>query len=210
MPANTVRRAMLISSDSATVASTASDATTFKAFIEISSDKAIAKLEQCGVKINLKYPGHVTAVVPLTAVEAIQAIPEVTHINIASRVAFLNDSARAIGKVNEVQLNSMKDLPQAYKGEGVIIGVVDTGMEYYHRAFRDAKDDSKLRIRPPLVRRRLASTSARNIVTPMKSEPRNMTIPTAIMPPTSPALQPVRKASAPTTMAWLRRARLCL
>ncbi len=146
MPANTVRRAMLISSDSATVASTASNATTFKAFIEISSDKAIPKLEQCGVKINLKYPGHVTAVVPLTAVEAIQAIPEVTHINIASRVAFLNDSARAIGKVNEVQLNSLKDLPQAYKGEGVIIGVVDTGMEYYHRAFRDAKDDSKLRI----------------------------------------------------------------
>ena len=141
-----MRRAMLISSDSATVAKTATSVDSFKAFIEISSSAAIDKLKACGVNVTSEFPGHVTAVIPLTAVDAVQEIPEVTHINIGAKVTLLNDSARALGRVDQVHTNYRRELPQAYTGKGVIIGFVDTGLEYYHRAFRETSNENNLRI----------------------------------------------------------------
>ncbi len=55
----------------------------------------------------------------------------------------MNDSTRAQYHVNEVH-QGLGGLPQGYTGKGVIVGVVDNGIDYRHPDFKDTNDRTRV------------------------------------------------------------------
>jgi hypothetical protein len=54
-----------------------------------------------------------------------------------------NDSSRVTHKVNEVQ-NGLSGLPQGFTGKNVLIGIIDTGMDFKHPDFLDSTGKSRV------------------------------------------------------------------
>ncbi len=122
------------------------NAETFKAFITLKDASAAELLKNYGVKVMASWDNYVTAVIPVSAVEDLIACDEVENIAIGNKVTPLLDYARQWTYAEEVLTNADNVLPQAYTGKGVIVGVIDTGLEFNHRAFRNS-DDTELRIK---------------------------------------------------------------
>lgn len=113
------------------------EASSAEMFIRFNDASAVQKLEALGVDVHQVYgDGRATATVPMSLLEQIAAIDEVTYVQISPRVEPLNDKARADAGADDA--HSETNGYGSYKGDGVIIGMVDTGFEYTHLAFYDS------------------------------------------------------------------------
>jgi len=99
--------------------------------------RALAELRAAGAEIGTVAGGIATARVPLDALERLGSSHEIERIEAARLLRVRNDSGvvdvRADGvrrRVDAAWLGSA--------GQGVIIGVYDTGLDYRHEDFRDA------------------------------------------------------------------------
>lgn len=120
------------------------ESATAEMFIRISDVAAVEQLEALGVDVHQMYgENRLTATVPLSLLEQIADIDEVTYVQISPKVEPLNDKARADAGADDA--HSETNGYGSYKGDGVIVGMVDTGIEYGHLAFYDS-DFTGLRI----------------------------------------------------------------
>ena len=121
--------------------------TPMQVFISFEEGYDAAKLEKIpGVEVQSVFNNVVTARVLPSALEALCSIDKVQYIQKGSSVNLLNDFGRQDLHVDEVLKNTGNTLPQAYTGKGVIVGMIDIGVEYGHNAFYDSTGD-ELRIR---------------------------------------------------------------
>lgn len=100
------------------------------------------QLQSLGVGIGRQVGRVVTLSVPLNQLEAVSQLQEVESLNANRRhqisclnartemhIDFLHDDAEA----------QSLGFPQGYTGRGVLLGIVDTGIQYDHLNFRDAQ-----------------------------------------------------------------------
>ena len=116
------------------------------AFIAIDGEYTISMLEGAGVVINSLFDGFVTAQIPVNRLAQVSRIPGVTDIEISHRLEHCTDSTMSVSHVNELLNGPSYDLPAAYNGSGVIVGVIDVGFDYQHRAFRSSDNPQQTRI----------------------------------------------------------------
>lgn len=105
------------------------------AFLKI--DKAIfdrASVENIGVKLNTEAGNFFTALIPINSLENLFSVEGLLKVEIAEEVHSTMDNARTLTNVNQV--HSGTGLPQAYTGNGVIVGVIDSGFDYTHPNFK--------------------------------------------------------------------------
>ena len=76
---------------------------------------------------------------------AIAQLEGVTNIAIGTKPLLKLDKSRQATHTDEVQNGTGEQLPQAYNGEGVIIGVIDSGFDCTHPVFKD--ENGNLRIK---------------------------------------------------------------
>lgn len=90
-----------------------------------------------GGRVKMALPGWVLASLPAGSVRTLNDEPAVRSIvfSLAPGHA-LNDSMRVKAHVNEVH-DGLAPLPAAYQGEGVLVGIIDTGIELNHPDFQD-------------------------------------------------------------------------
>ena len=69
----------------------------------------------------------------------------VTNIAIGTKPLLKLDKSRQVTHTDEVQSGTGEQLPQAYNGDGVIIGVIDSGFDCTHPVFKD--ENGNLRIK---------------------------------------------------------------
>ena len=69
----------------------------------------------------------------------------VTNIAIGTKPLLKLDKSRQVTHTDEVQNGTGEQLPQAYNGDGVIIGVIDSGFDCTHPVFKD--ENGNLRIK---------------------------------------------------------------
>lgn len=90
--------------------------------------------------------GHMLMVA--ATAEQLQEIAQLEGVlNIAkgSKPLLKLDKSRQVTHADEVQNGTGEQLPQAYNGEGVIIGVIDSGFDFTHPVFKD--ENGNLRIK---------------------------------------------------------------
>ena len=116
------------------------------AFIAIEGEHALTPLFSAGVIINSLFDGFVTAQIPVDRLAAVSRLPGVTDVEISQRLNLCTDSTMNATYVTQVLNGNNYGLPQGYDGSGVIVGVIDVGFDFQHRAFRSNDDPSKTRI----------------------------------------------------------------
>jgi subtilisin family serine protease len=95
-----------------------------------------ARLEALGVTVRTELPGLYTAYVPMDAVDAVAALPDVASIR-GSAPAYpnLNNSIPAIGV--DLVRGAGPTFP-GVNGQGILVCDVDSGVDYDHADFKDA------------------------------------------------------------------------
>ena len=100
-------------------------------------------LEALGVHVMVDLDGIMTARVPVAAMDNVAALEAVTSLNISEEVKGNSDVARAATHVLELQNGIENGLPLNYDGTGVVLGVIDGGIDFSHPAFRTADGHSR-------------------------------------------------------------------
>lgn len=103
------------------------------AFIYLNKGANIANLEDAGVIVEADFNGIITAKVPMSAMEAISELQDVQYIEVGTNVQTKMNSARPASRVTEAHAGT--GLSRPFYGEGVVVGVVDYGLQYDHINF---------------------------------------------------------------------------
>jgi len=104
-----------------------------------------AAVAQAGGAVNTVAGDILTARVPLHAVGRLVESPALRRITLGTAVKRRNDRAATHVGVDLVHAGAAP-LPQGYTGEGVIVGVIDSGIDWRHRDFRDRTDPNRSRV----------------------------------------------------------------
>jgi hypothetical protein len=120
------------------------------AFIRLLDNNDVSSLEAKGVIVQCKFnKGLVTALIPVDSIESVAGLLNVSRVNVASLMRPLTDQARKKTNVDDVLTHSADavtaGLPNAYDGSGVMLGVIDTGIDFQHIAFKDASGNSRIK-----------------------------------------------------------------
>ena len=120
-------------------------------FIHLKDAGNLSAVRALGVEVEETFDGldFVTARVPVKELEALADIDNVTKIKVARRMRLLTDEARKKTNVDDLLTQSPDALAlgvnSKYDGSGVILGVIDTGIDFRHIAFKDKNGNSRIK-----------------------------------------------------------------
>lgn len=114
------------------------------AYIHLRPGASSDVLVACGVEVNQHVGDILTVRIPIGQLEVVAALDDVAYVQTAVPVRGMMDKVRAATGVDLVQQGT--ELPQAYYGDGVVVGIIDLGFEYTHPNFYDV-DRENLRIK---------------------------------------------------------------
>ncbi len=115
-------------------------------FIKLEDDCDIQVLKDSfGVRIKTMLPTLqlMTASVPADYLEKLAMYPGVEKVELGLPVTQNMDNARAATQVDKVQQGL--ELPNAYKGKNVVIGIIDGGFQYDHLNFYDSLGNLRIK-----------------------------------------------------------------
>ena len=125
--------------------------TYMSAFVRLEDPAAIGKLESLGVEIQEQFLDGklVTALIPVDKIEEVAAIASVKSVKAATMMRKSTNTAREKTNVDDVLTYSADaqsaGMPNSFDGSGVILGVIDTGIDFNHIAFKDASGNSRIK-----------------------------------------------------------------
>ena len=114
-------------------------------FLIINDDFDKAKFESKGGFINSTSNGIATASIPVNRLNETIEVEGILYIQIAEKAERTMNAARNATWVNWVHQGLQ--LPQAYFGTGVVIGVIDNGFDYTHPNFYDGTGSNNYRVK---------------------------------------------------------------
>lgn len=95
-----------------------------------------------GIRFNVGYDNVYTALVPVSSIDRMAGDDDILYIDAGHEVHSMMDDARKYTNVDEVHQGI--SLPSTYKGNDVLVGIVDAGFDFTHPNFRNK--DGKCRI----------------------------------------------------------------
>lgn len=116
------------------------------AFIEIDNNSVVNSLKGAGVVVNCEFDGFVTASIPVSQLTEVSQMPGVVNVEISKMMEPCTDSTLVVTHAGQVLNGTEFGLPQAYDGSGIIVGIIDSGFDYQHTAFKCADDNTRSRI----------------------------------------------------------------
>lgn len=112
-------------------------------FIETSDVEATRRrVEEAGGSVQTAVGDILIASVELDSLDDIAQGDEVIFIEGAKPIRLSNDVASM--EINSYEVHDGVNLPQGYTGSGVIVGVLDTGIDYDHPDFFDSQGRSRV------------------------------------------------------------------
>ncbi len=107
------------------------------------------ELEQMGIRVRFVLGDMVAMVIPVDKLMALEDVEELKVVEADEMRSLQNDKARVetgVDSVNTAAVAELQKLPKAYTGEGVVLGIIDSGIDYNHAAFKDANGNSRVKL----------------------------------------------------------------
>lgn len=119
------------------------------AYLRVADSHNTGDVEALGVIIESRFSKGLTiALIPVDKIQEVAALPSVKHINAAAPKRKKTDMARQYTNTDDVLKHSADaitaGLGTAYDGTGVLLGVIDTGIDFNHIAFKDKNGNSRI------------------------------------------------------------------
>lgn len=120
-------------------------------FIHLKNTADLNKVQALGVEVEETFDGQdfVTARVPVTQLESLADIDNVTNIKVARQMRLLTDAARQKTNTDDLLTQSADAISAGintkYDGTGVVLGIIDTGIDFQHIAFKDKDGNSRIK-----------------------------------------------------------------
>ena len=108
-----------------------------------------ARLQKLGIEIRQQIGRMLILNVPARSLMALGNIDEIESVRADQMNQLMNNNAREKSKVEEVatwEKAQQHNLPQTYTGKGVLVGIIDSGMDYNHAAFRNADGSTRIKL----------------------------------------------------------------
>ena len=120
------------------------------AFVRLKDDAQLSELENEGVVVQESFgKGLITTLIPIEKIETVAGISNVSRINVASQMSAFTNAARHKTNADDILTLSADaisaGLIQKYDGTGVVLGIIDTGIDFNHIAFKDAEGNSRIK-----------------------------------------------------------------
>lgn len=107
------------------------------------------RLQQLGIRVRDKIGRLLILSVPAESLTALDDIDAIESVSADQMNQLMNNVAREKSRVEEVatwEKAQQHNLPQAYTGKGVLVGIIDSGMDYNHAAFRNADGSTRIKL----------------------------------------------------------------
>ena len=106
------------------------------------NSNVIEELKQMEVKVHTQVNDIITAHVPINLLSDISYLDNVYRIQASGKCQMKLDAS--VPETNAPSVWSGLDLPQSYTGDGVIVGVIDTGIDLLHEDFKFDNGDTRI------------------------------------------------------------------
>lgn len=119
------------------------------AMLEEGSECPTDRLQQLGITIVDQIGRMLILRVPAESLLALNDMDEIVSVSADQMNQLMNNNARIKSKVSEVATQERaiaNKLPQAYTGKGVMVGIIDSGIDFNHAAFRNADGTSRVKM----------------------------------------------------------------
>lgn len=101
-------------------------------------------VQQNNGKVKFVAGNIVSLVLPLGAVNGLIALHGVEAVeDNGMQLVALDDSMRVRNNINPIQ-NGMAPLPQGYDGNGVVMGFIDSGIDFTHPDFKHTNGSTRV------------------------------------------------------------------
>ncbi len=112
-------------------------------FVELSDEADLERLKSnYHIHFNTQAANVYTALLPVPMLELLVKDKDVLRVEVGQELRPMIDSVRLFTHVDEIH-NGL-NLPTSYTGRGIIVGVIDTGFDYTHPAFKDANGVTRI------------------------------------------------------------------
>lgn len=121
------------------------------AFVHVDGESAVSQLEAMGVVVECRFKAGtlLTTLIPVDMIEQVAALPCVTRVNVSPVMQTESDQSRHVTNVDDVLTLSSDaigaGLDKHYDGTGVVLGVIDRGIDFQHPAFRDKDGNTRIK-----------------------------------------------------------------
>ena len=120
-------------------------------FIHLKDVNDLSDVRSLGVEVEETFDGldFITANVPVEQLEQLADIDNVTKIKVAQQMRMLTDVARQKTNTDDVLTQSTDAISAGvrtkFDGTGVVLGIIDTGIDFQHIAFKDKNGNSRIK-----------------------------------------------------------------
>ena len=115
-----------------------------EAFIKLTGTST-TQLENMGVIVKARFNSFITAKIPLDRIEEISQLDEVDQIDVAQQMQLATDIASDITNTTKAWYGTDNGLCSNYDGSGVVVGVIDSGIDFQHIAFKDESGNTRIK-----------------------------------------------------------------
>lgn len=111
-------------------------------------EENLSKAEEKGFLVQTKLKTICTGYIPAEKINEVGFVNGIKQIQASGKLSVLLDKSRDFSRVSALQqLHQQDPSANTYRGEGVVIGVVDEGFDYAHPTFYDIDDTSIYRVK---------------------------------------------------------------
>lgn len=120
------------------------------AYVRLADPSRRHEIEAQGVIVQEEFSnGLFTTLIPVDKVRDVAAIGNVKRVNVSSLKHIKTKTAREATNVDDLLTLSAdaigEGLTQKYDGTGVVLGIIDTGIDFGHVAFKDKDGNSRIK-----------------------------------------------------------------
>lgn len=118
--------------------------TTLQAFVSVSDAAVLENLSAAGVTVISKFGNIATVTMPVSALPQVASIGGVKRIELARLMTLCNDKLREMSRFPSRTYTHDGFTGPAYTGNGVVLGVIDVGVDFNHINFLDNNGNNRI------------------------------------------------------------------